>query len=347
MRAFRTLVWVWIAFAGSTAIASPCEAAPRHRAKASHHGGAKKHTRDKHRANSSTTQADEAAVSSASPAGLDDLDAVAPPPATAEPAASERDGVDEESSDGTATPEDGAAAEGGDPADESWARVRLGVSGGTTYRLIEVPANDGLRRLDTGWVPAVALDLRAAIGGVHTWLEFAARYETSLHTFGSQHATDPSSQILKTPIRSHRFEAGVTPSLRLGDSETGLAAGVFVGYGVRALASVAELQVPRFTEHGPLLRLELDIPVVGDVVRLRIAPEAFGLLSISRAVRTIGETDGFGFAVGGEASIHVKLVEWLRLALDYRESHVFLHSSQSDPFHDVERYVLLGAQLQQ
>jgi hypothetical protein len=347
MRAFRNLVWLWIAFAGSTAIASHCEAAPHHRTKSPHHGGAKKRARDKHRSDSSTTQVSEAADLSASATGLDDLDAVAPSPAAAEPAASGPDPAADESVDETATPEDGSAAGGGDAADEMRARVRLGVSGGTTHRLIEIPADDGLRRLDTGWVPAVALDLRAAVGGVHTWLEFAARYETSLHTFGSQHAADPSSQILKTPIRSHRFEAGVAPSLRFGDSETGLAAGLFVGYGLRALASVAELQVPRFTEHGPLVRLELDIPVVGDVVRLRIAPEVFGLLSISHAVRRIGATDGFGFAVGGEVSMHVKLVEWLRLALDYRESHVFLQSSQSDPFRDVERYVLLGAQLQQ
>jgi hypothetical protein len=348
MRAFRNSIGLWIVCAGLIAIASPCEAAAHHKSKSTHH--TKKRTHGKHKSDANASHASESDLGS-SPTGSDELDAVAPSPALPERASVEPEPAAADSSlDDAATAsaaEDDPAATGGEATDETLARVRLGVAGGTTYRLIEVPAQNGLRRLDTGWVPAVALELRAAFGSVHAWMEFAAHYETSLHTFGSQHATDPSSQLLQTPIRSHRFEIGVMPSLRFGSSEAGLAAGVFLGYGLRAFASVAELQMPRFTEHGPLLRLELDIPIVGNAVRLRIAPEASALVSISRAVRRIGATDGFGFAVGGEASLRVRLAEWLRLALEYRESHVFLQSSRPDPFADIERYVLLGVQLQQ
>lgn len=224
-------------------------------------------------------------------------------------------------------------------------RVSLTVSGGTTYRLVEVPAEDGTRRLDTGWVPAVGLEVRTSLRDERLSLDIAARYQTSLHTFGVQHTTDPNSQVLSLPIRSHRFEMGVTPGWRFGDDARALGAGIFVGYGVRALGSVAELQVPRFTEHGPLLRLELDIPVVGEIVRLRIAPEASALVSITKEVRRLGATSAFGVALGGEARVTVKLADWLHVALDYRESHLLLSSSRAGKVEDVERYVLLGAQL--
>jgi hypothetical protein len=219
--------------------------------------------------------------------------------------------------------------------------VSLDVAGGATNRSIDMTGLEGLRRLNTGWVPAISLETRAAVGGDSAWVEVAARYTTSVHTYGTQQSPDPTSQVVSTPIRSHRFEGGVRPSLRFGASDASLSGGLFLGYGLRALSSTVELQMPRFTEHGPLARLELDIPVIGNVLRLRIAPEFQALLSISRAVRRLGQTESFGMAFGGEASVRLQLIDWLALAIDYRESHAIVASASTDPFRDIERFVLL------
>jgi hypothetical protein len=344
--------------AGLLTVTSPCEAAPHHRTKTAHQRTKKSaRSSDSNVRNASGRHKHSASAGDAKPpssdASLDDLESspldthaspVASGATTSEPAPEtipneSSTALDEESA-GDTTPETSAETDA-----ESRARVTLAVAGGATYRLIEIAARDGQHRLDTGWVPAVALDVRAAFGGDRAQVALGAHYETSLHTFGSQHSPDPTSQVLPTPIRSHRFEIGVTPSLRFGSIDS-FAAGVFIGYALRAFGSVAELQVPRFTEHGPLLRLELDIPVIGSVLRIRLAPEVSGLVSISRAVRRLGETDRFGIAFGGEASLRLRIVEWLALELDYRESHAFVHSAFADPFRDVERFALLGVRLQ-
>lgn len=338
----RNITRVWIVCATLAAIASPSEAAGGQRGTTAQH--AKRRTRARKTLDSAASPVTDP-VGARGASEPDELDAVAPASASeVDDAPRDGDGNESRSVEMVAPPEDESAATSGE---SSRARVTLGVAGGTTYRLIEIPAQGGRRRLDTGFVPAVALELRGSFGGARVWLDVSARYQTSLHTFGTQHATDPTSQVLKTPIRSHRLELGVTPSLSFASSPAGVVGGVFVGYGLRALASVAELRVPRFTEHGPLLRLELDIPVIGNALRLRVAPEAAALLSISRAVRRIGATDALGFTFGGEASLRLQLVEWLQIGVDYRESRVWLHSSLSDPFRDVERYVLVGVQLLQ
>jgi hypothetical protein len=226
------------------------------------------------------------------------------------------------------------------------ARVTLGVAGGATLRAIELTSDDGLYKLDTGWIPAVAVALRSSFDNGQAHFEGALQYETSLGAIGSQHSPDPTSQLLTTPIRSHRFEGGLLAGVRFGEMDTSVIASVFLGYGLRALASVAELQMPRFTLHGPLVRLELEVPIVAHALRLRLAPEANALASISRAVRRIGETESIGFALGGEASLRLTVLEWLDLQLDYRESHAFVRSAFGDPFRDVERFLLLAAQLQ-
>jgi hypothetical protein len=226
------------------------------------------------------------------------------------------------------------------------ARVTLGVAGGATLRVIEMMSDDGLYKLDTGWIPAIAVALRSSFDSGQARFEGALHYETSLGAIGSQHSPDPTSQSLTTPIRTHRFEGGVLAGVRFGEVDRSVVGSVFLGYGLRALASVAELQVPRFTLHGPVFRLELEIPIVARTLRLRLAPEANAIVSISRAVRRIAETESTGFALGGEASLRLALLEWLDLQLDYRESHAFVRSERADPFRDIERFLLLAAQLQ-
>jgi hypothetical protein len=319
--------------------AAPCEAKPHAKSKTQlHHGRSHKAGRRAH-----AKPKGEPVETTERDTSLDEIESA---PLVPEPEPRETEARIEPAS----VPEEAGASDEGAPEtaesgneteSDTRARVSLDVAGGTAYRLIELTGRDGLRRLNTGWVPAVALELRAAVGGERASVELAARYATSVRTFGTQQSPDPNSQIVSTPIRSHRLEGGVRPSLRFGASDASFGMGLFLGYGLRAFASNVELQMPRFTEHGPLARLELDIPVIGSVLRLRVAPEFQAILSISRAVRRLGETESFGMAFGGQASVRLQVVDWFALAIDYRESHAAVASASTDPFRDVERFVLL------
>jgi hypothetical protein len=243
------------------------------------------------------------------------------------------------------TAAEGTVSDDVEETSQAHARAGLSIAGGATCRSVELTGIDGVRRLETGWVPALALEVRGGLGGTRAWADLVARYQSSAHTFGVQRSPDRTSQVVSTPIRSHRFEAGVRPSLRFGASEASVAGAVLLGYGVRAFSSAAELQMPRFTEHGPLARLELDVPLMGSQLRLRIAPEFQAFVSMSRAVRRVGATDNLGMALGGEASLQLQTFEWLALAIHYRESHAIVHSAFANPFRDVERFVLMSAGL--
>lgn len=327
------------------ASARPCEAARHHRDKPAAHKKARPHKGKSKAAAPGGEVTGGAHDDLDTDASLDTSGSTAPAPAVPR-AGSDAAPAEEPAEEVSAEDQPTESVEAAPNEDASRVLVSFTVSGGTTYRLIEVPAIDGVRRLDTGWVPAVGLEVRTSFRGERLRLDVAAHYQTSLHTFGSQHTTDPTSQVLTLPIRSHRFEAGFAPGLQFGAGDGALAAGVFVGYGVRALGSVAELQVPRFTEHGPLVRLEVDIPIAGETVRLRIAPEASAILSVTEEVQRLAATDALGFTFGGEATLNGRLATWLHLALSYRESHVMLHAARTSSFKDVERYVLLGAELE-
>jgi hypothetical protein len=342
MQRVRKLIALLVTCIALWAAAAPCAAAPHSKS----HAKSKTEAHRRHRTGKHGQRAkaeSEPRVPAERDTSLDELDTapLVPEPepreteARMEPASvpEEPPPADEDTPD--------TAETSSEPTPNTRARVSFNVAGGVTYRSIEMTGVEGLRRLDTGWVPAVALEARAALGGERVWVEVGARYATSVHTFGSQQSPDPTSQFVSTPIRSHRFEGGVRPSVRFGADDASFGGGLFLGYGVRAFASAVELQMPRFTEHGPLARLELDIPVVGRLLRFRIAPEFQAILSISRAVRRFGQTEQFGIAFGGEASVRAQLIDWLALAIDYRESHAIVQSASAEPFGDIERFVLL------
>lgn len=332
-------------------VAVPCAAKPHSKAKASaqrrhahvrSHGAKPKSEPDRPETTERDTSLD---ALDTSPLVPEEVAPVASPPREQTRDDSRASAEEAAPASEAAPAQDGASEDVGSEATEQTSGARAGVglsvAGGATSRSIELTGFDGLRRLDTGWVPAVALEVHGAVGGERAWIEWAALYESSVHTFGAARSPDPTSQLVSTPIRSQRFEGGIRPSLRLGASDASMSGAVFLGYGVRAFNSVAELQVPRFTEHGPLARLELEVPLIGTTLWLRIAPEFQAFVSISRVVRRIGETNDFGMAFGGEASLRLQAFEWLALAIDYRESHAIVRSAFPDPFRDIERFVLL------
>lgn len=236
----------------------------------------------------------------------------------------------------------GAAAQ---EAENESVTLTLAAAAGTTQRAIDFESTTGPYRLDTGWVPALGIKLKLATVVDPLLLALSVHYETSLNAVGAQYSPDPDSAPGSTPIRSHRFEGGATAAVRFGKRDSGAFLGLFAGYGLRALGSVAELLVPRFTLHGPLLRLELKVPLVAGLLWLRLAPEAQLLPFMTEALTEIAATDGHGYAIGGQASLGLELWERYALRLEYREVHAVAHSSQRDAFTDVERYLMLEGRL--
>src|SRR4051794_35909365 len=153
----------------------------------------------------------------------------------------------------------GAAAQ--DARDEG-VTVTLAAAGGATERAIDYQGPSGAVRLDTGWVPGLGVKLKVATALDPMLLALSVHYETSVNAVGAQYSPNPGNGPVLTHIRSHRFEGGASAGLHFGDPQAALFASVFVGYGLRALGSVGDLEVPRSTLPGPLLRLELKVALV-------------------------------------------------------------------------------------
>jgi hypothetical protein len=149
----------------------------------------------------------------------------------------------------------------------------------------------------------------------------------------------------KTAVRSHNFEAGLRAGLQLGPREHAVMLGLFAGYDVRALATVAVLRIPRFTLHGPVLRLEIELPLRAARMRMRLGPEAQWISGISRALLDRSGLTQPAFALAGFLQLQLPVSESFGLLLDYRESHAFAASRSVRAFSDVERYLLLAASL--
>jgi hypothetical protein len=225
--------------------------------------------------------------------------------------------------------------------DALFAAVVLGV--GATGRSMQVPSSSGPQKLDTGLVPALDLHLGARVRNQSFFFGGWVGYQTSIGAEGTQAAPGPQDKPLTTDIRTHRFEIGVLPGVRLSSNPNGATLGAFLAYGLRAFASISELGIPRYTLHGPLLRIEFELPLGDGVFTLRIAPEAQLIVSVSRDLRMLGNLSDGGLALGGEASARVRVVDWAWLGLTYRESHASANSALKDSLSDVERWMFVDA----
>jgi hypothetical protein len=173
-------------------------------------------------------------------------------------------------------------------------------------------------------------------------LGVALAYQSTLAASGTQEHSDPRLPPLTTSIRSSHLEGGVSPGIHLSSGADGASLALFAGYGVRALATVEELQMPRFSLHGPVLRIELELALASNSIVLRIAPEAQYIVSLSRDLRRTGVVDSRGVALGGEASVRLRLASWASAQIAYRESHASSKTAFDASFTDVERYLLLS-----
>ena len=218
-------------------------------------------------------------------------------------------------------------------------RASVRVEAGATQRLITVPATQGKLSFTSNPVPALALQLTAAVMGTDLFGAVHLGYQTSVGLVAHESLTlDPSASSVAT--RSHRFEAGVTPGLLLGSRASPAQLGISLNYVLRAFASVSPLAIPAYTLHGPAVRLELELPLFG-LLSIRLAPEVALILGVTPALRRAAILTGAAFAIGGEGSLSLRVTQRFAVLLDYRESHSLLQRDGTS-MTDVERYVLAG-----
>lgn len=221
--------------------------------------------------------------------------------------------------------------------------ARLDVAVGVTQRSVDAPSVDGARRLALGPAPAVALGIDSGVQHGTFCLGLGVHYRTSVLGRVRDAAAGPSANLSSTAVRSHELVAGVRAGLAFGSDPGARTLAMFLGYSVRAFASVAELRMPRFSLHGPVLRLELELPLSAASMRLRLAPEFQWLPSISSALRASSIVSGVALALGGVAALILPISEHFGLQLEYRESHAWARTYVARRFSDVERFLLLGA----
>jgi hypothetical protein len=215
------------------------------------------------------------------------------------------------------------------------------AGGGVTSRTIHVPATDGSRSLVTGLVPALAVRIYGRLQDASRFLGVRLSYQTSIGVSAAQTVPDLSLIASETHIRSHRFEGGLVPGLFLGHSDDSPALSLFVGYGLRALGSIAEIRIPRFTLHGPLARLEFELPLLAGRVSLRLAPELQLIAGMTQQLRASAGLGSTALAFGGEASVRVQVSGPFAARLCYREAHARAAALAGQVFEDIERYLTL------
>jgi hypothetical protein len=221
-------------------------------------------------------------------------------------------------------------------------RVVLQVGAGAQQRLLDVPSASGTRSLDSGFGPALSLRLAGRLRAPHHYLGARISYQTSIGMSAREGVPDATTQAPgATGVRSQRFEAGVLGGIRLGATAAAASLGLFLGYGLRAFESDAPLQIPRFSLHGPLLRLEFELPIACDLLALQLAPEVSQIVSVSAELREQAALARGGQSFGTEMSLRLRLHERLAGRLAYRESHARIRAGAIDHFSDVERYLLL------
>jgi hypothetical protein len=261
-----------------------------------------------------------------------------PPPSAAEEP--EPSAAEEPEPDVLETP---SIPEPAEPAADGGERLRLRIApaGGAGARHLELPTRPGTRELDTGLIAAlgVGVSVRGMLGS--QWLLAA---EAQYRTLVGLKAGLVSSQ--DTSVRSHSLGLAIGPGYRFGERGS-VELRFMLGWALRGLRPVTELSLPSVSFHGPLLRPELHIPLAGELITIRIAPELIFPLGISTTLPT--GASGFaqsGLGIGGELSLDVRLAEPLYLGIEYRESRVHVATSWGADLFDLERFATARVVLQ-
>jgi hypothetical protein len=201
-------------------------------------------------------------------------------------------------------------------------------------RSLQRTTQQGLQRLSPAVFPALDLGvLVEAWPRAHWSLGISLRYQTSV--FDELHEPAPNAEPIALQARSHHLELGVAPVVHLSDSPDAVALSFLAGWTLRVFwPDVHHVEVMRQVLSGPYVRPELIVPIVS-ALWFGIGPELDWIVTINQALRDTG-VDNQGVALGGQAYLRLHLGDY-RIAVSYRESHVFLGAD----FEDVERYGIL------
>jgi hypothetical protein len=217
----------------------------------------------------------------------------------------------------------------GDPP-ELRSAVSLGAGAGVAGHVATLPTRTSERSVVTEPFPAFDLSLSAALSSGRWSVGFSGYYQTSAGLrVGDEHSE-------RVALRAHSIRLGVLTSYRYGRSLNGPRLAVLVGWMVRGLRSVAELTVPAYTLHGPLLHPELQLPIARGAVTFRVGPELGWIWSASRELREATSAGSSGIALGAELALDFRIVDEVHLVLDYHGSYAILSTAWSRHFRDVE-----------
>jgi hypothetical protein len=89
---------------------------------------------------------------------------------------------------------------------------------------------------------------------------------------------------------------------------------------------------------GPYARVELQLPLIGERVRVRAGPELQWVLQAGQELLD-RHVASHGLGVGGTAALELVLGDRWTLAATYRELRAWLGSSQGGSFEDVQRFI--------
>lgn len=267
------------------------------------------------------------------PFDLDDEAEVAQPDAVEDEADADAAG-DPDAADNAA--EDAASSDASTSADElaTWT-MQLMAETGIGMREVELPRDGLLFQVSTGVFPALGLGFtidhhpskRFSIG-------LSARYQSSIGLVLTEQLTDGTKHPRNT--RSHHFEIGLAPMLRLGD--TGWAIYGALGYALSELDPENHLVTPSYHLGGPFARVGLQLPLGAQSVRLRLESDGQLVMQMGDELLALGaETRGLG--VGASAALDVSLGGRWTVAATFRELRYWLGTRQGPSFTDSARFV--------
>jgi hypothetical protein len=274
----------------------------------------------------------------------DELDTTpAPQPSAASvDDANTQEPADEPSADADAT----ALADSVDSEEPRLLRLHVDLGTGLSARMLKLPIEAGEGRVSVGPSAALDLGLEAAYDppSAVCW-GVQLRYQTTIGARVDEHQVGGVERPMG--IRSARFEALFVPAFDLSEM---VQLKLAVGYGVRGLrtdvhdqelSTVHSLRVPDYTLSGPMAGIALRL-AFGDAVALTLAPEAQLLVSVGSDLRARGVSEG-GFALGGTATLVVRVSRLLSVYLGYREAHARIAGANDRVgVSDTERYVTTG-----
>ncbi|MEY4583380.1 MAG: hypothetical protein RL701_8083 [Pseudomonadota bacterium] len=219
--------------------------------------------------------------------------------------------------------------------------LAIGVGAGIGARSVTFSERAGDRALATQPFPTLDIALRIGMQlRRRVSLAIDSDYQTSVGLRVDNSALAPGADR-RTLLRLHSVRFGVGPGYQILRARPGLSVRAFVGWMVRGLRAVGEIDLPGYMLHGPTLRPELELTLGDGSISLRGGPELALVVSASRDLEKPAGLASTGWGVGGVLAADFRLSAWLHVLLVYRGAYVRVASAWDHSFEDTE-HVAVG-----